>query len=74
VLNDVLVIFVGVKQYLNEIFLFKWYSNEIKNLRFVYSHSAPVISFICDLNGENLARPVQDLNGTIPYFSKQDET
>jgi hypothetical protein len=29
VLNDALTIFFGVKQYLNEIFLIKWYSNDI---------------------------------------------
>ncbi len=37
----------------------------LKSLRFVYSHSALFISFIFDLNGENLAQVVRDLNETM---------
>jgi len=45
-----------------EIVLLKQYSNEIKSLRFVYSCSALLISFIFDTDRENLARTVQDFN------------
>ncbi len=48
---------------LKQDFLLQQYSNEIKTLSFIQSHSAPVILSIFDLNGENLAGPVQDLKG-----------
>ena len=44
--------------------------NEIKSLRFVYSCFALLILFIFDLNKENIARTVQDLNGI--RWMKQD--
>jgi len=74
ILNNALMIFFDVKwcfndlfcvrQYLKWYFLIKWYFNEIQSLRFIYSHSTLLISFIFDLIGENLTRPVWDLNGT----------
>jgi hypothetical protein len=53
----------GVKQCLNDILLLKSYSNEIKSLSFVYSHSAPVISSSFNLKGEIQTGLVRDLNG-----------
>jgi len=43
---------------LEQDFLLKQYSNDIKLLRFVYSHSAQLILFIFDMNGENLTGTV----------------
>ncbi len=50
------------------------YSNKIKSLRFVYSCSPLLISFIFNLNGENLARAVRDLNvmRRMERWMKQD--
>ncbi len=64
-LNDALTRFLVLKWCLSEIYMLKRYSNKIKSLRFIYSHSAPVISFIFDPNRENLAWSVHDLNGTV---------
>jgi hypothetical protein len=50
------------KQYINEIFLLKQYSNEIMSFNFIQSHSTPVILPIFNLNRENQTDTVQDLN------------
>jgi len=57
------------KQYLNEIFLLKQYSNEIMSFSFIQSHSTPIILSIFNLNRENQTDTVQDLNATKKKFS-----
>jgi hypothetical protein len=63
-LNKTLMRFFGFKRYLNEIFWFKWYLYETKSFILVYISSAPVISPIFTLNGENQTGTERYMNGT----------
>ncbi len=53
--------------------MLKRYSNEINSSRFIYSRSDLFISFTFDLNREDLARTVQDLNRTRQKEKRNNE-
>jgi len=55
----------GFQRYLNQTFLLKWQSNEMKLLKVDCSDSALLISlFFLEQNREDICRMVRDLNGT----------
>ncbi len=54
-----------LKWYLNKIFLLQQYSNKIKLLSFIKSFSAPVISYIFNLNGENQTGTIRDQKSRV---------
>jgi len=56
-----------------DFFLLKQYSNKIKSLRFIYSNSTPLMSFIFDLIKEDLSKTVRGLN-RMKRNDEQNET